>query len=43
MHSSGRFGVREADLEDVAREVFLVVDRTLPSYDPARPLKPWLF
>ena len=43
VHSLRRLGVREADLEDVAHEVFLVVHRTLPSYDPARPLKPWLF
>lgn len=38
----GRLGVREAELEDAAQEVFVVVHRRLDSYDPARPIKPWL-
>ena len=38
-----RLGVREADLEDVAHEVFLAVHRRLSTYDPSRPLRPWLF
>lgn len=38
-----RFGVVERDLEDVAHEVFVVVNRRLAEYDPARPLRPWLF
>ncbi len=38
-----RFGVAERDLEDVAHEVFVVVDRQLVNYDPSRPLRPWLF
>jgi RNA polymerase sigma-70 factor (ECF subfamily) len=38
-----RLGVREADLEDVTQEVFLRVHRALPDYDPARPIRPWLF
>jgi RNA polymerase sigma factor (sigma-70 family) len=38
-----RFGVAERDLEDLAHEVFVVVDRQLGSYDPSRPLRPWLF
>jgi len=38
-----RFGVADRDLEDVAHEVFVVVDRLLPEYDAARPLRPWLF
>ena len=38
-----RLGVREADRPDVAQEVFLVVHDILPDYDPARPLRPWLF
>lgn len=37
-----RFGVWERDLEDAAHDVFLVVHRRLPDYDPARPLRPWL-
>lgn len=37
-----RLGVREADLEDAAQEVFIVVHRRLADYDPERPLRPWL-
>lgn len=37
-----RLGVREAELEDAAQEVFLVVYRKLAEFDPRRPLKPWL-
>lgn len=43
IHTLRRLGVREAELEDVAHEVFLVVHRKWADYDPARPLKPWLF
>jgi RNA polymerase sigma-70 factor (ECF subfamily) len=38
-----RLGVRRADLEDLTHEVFAAVHRALPDYDPARPLRPWLF
>jgi RNA polymerase sigma-70 factor (ECF subfamily) len=38
-----RLGVREADLEDVAHDLFIAVQRRLPDYEPARPLRPWLF
>jgi RNA polymerase sigma-70 factor, ECF subfamily len=38
-----RLGVRPADVEDVAHEVFLVLRRTWSSYDPTRALKPYLF
>ncbi len=38
-----RLGVHERDLEDVAHEVFIAVHRRLGDYDPARPLRPWLF
>lgn len=38
-----RLGIGDADLEDVAHDVFVVVCRQLPRYDPARPIKPWLF
>lgn len=37
-----RFGVREADLEDAAQEVFIAVHRRLAEYDPARPMRAWL-
>ena len=33
----------EADAADATQEVFLAVVRQWGSYDPARPLKPWLF
>jgi RNA polymerase sigma-70 factor (ECF subfamily) len=38
-----RLGVKDADLEDAAHDVFVVVHRKLPDYDPTRPLRPWLF
>jgi RNA polymerase sigma-70 factor (ECF subfamily) len=38
-----RLGVAERDVEDVAHETFVVVSRLLDDYDPARPLRPWLF
>jgi RNA polymerase sigma-70 factor (ECF subfamily) len=38
-----RMGVREAELEDAAQEVFVVVHRRMAdTYDPARPIRPWL-
>lgn len=36
-------GVREADLEDVVQEVFLVVHRRLDTYDGISRLTTWLF
>lgn len=38
-----RLGVREADVHDVAQELFLAVYRAMPEWDRARALKPWLF
>ena len=38
-----RFGVPERDVEDVAHDTFVVVHRRLGDYDPALPLRPWLF
>src|SRR5688500_8164340 len=38
-----RLGVAPSDLEDLAHDVFLKVHKALPTYDRARPLKPWLF
>lgn len=38
-----RLGVHERDLEDVAHDVFVAVHRRLDTFDPTRPLKPWLF
>ncbi len=42
-HSLFRLGVRRPDLEDLTHEVFVAVHRALADYDPARPLRPWLF
>jgi RNA polymerase sigma-70 factor (ECF subfamily) len=38
-----RLGVRPADVEDLTHEVFIAVHGALSAYDPARPLRPWLF
>lgn len=38
-----RAGVPDRHLEDVCHDVFVVVHRELPMYDPTRPLRPWLF
>jgi RNA polymerase sigma-70 factor (ECF subfamily) len=38
-----RLGVRERDLADLAHDLFIVVFRHLADYDPARPVRPWLF
>jgi RNA polymerase sigma-70 factor (ECF subfamily) len=38
-----RLGVREADLQDVAQELFVTVHTQLPRYDRDRPIRPWLF
>lgn len=37
-----RFGVPSRDREDVAHDTFVVVHRKLSTFDPSRPLKPWL-
>jgi RNA polymerase sigma-70 factor (ECF subfamily) len=42
-NSLRRLGVREPDLDDQVNEVFLRVHRELGRYDPARPMRPWLF
>jgi RNA polymerase sigma-70 factor (ECF subfamily) len=38
-----RLGVPPSELEDMAHEVFLVLRRKWAEYDPARPLRPYLF
>lgn len=38
-----RLGVREADVNDVAQELFFAVHAALDSWDRSRPLRPWLF
>jgi RNA polymerase sigma-70 factor (ECF subfamily) len=37
-----RLGVEDRDLEDKVHDVFVIVQRRLPSFDRARPLRPWL-
>ncbi len=38
-----RLGVAERDLEDLGQQVFLRVHAQLNTFDPLRPLRPWLF
>jgi RNA polymerase sigma-70 factor (ECF subfamily) len=38
-----RFGVRDADLEDLVQEVFLKVHVRSADYDASRAIRPWLF
>ncbi len=38
-----RLGASDAVLEDLTHDVFMSVLARLPQYDPARPLRPWLF
>lgn len=38
-----RLGLSGRDIEDGVQDVFVVVHRHLGDYDPARPLRPWLF
>ena len=38
-----RMGVPARDLEDLTHDVLLEVYKRLESYDPSRPLRPWLF
>src|SRR5262245_32256419 len=38
-----RLGVRPADLEDLAHDVFVVAYRRREDRDQSRPVRPWLF
>lgn len=38
-----RMGIRASDVPDVVHDIFLVVHEKLPTFDPTRPLRPWLF
>ena len=38
-----RLGVADANREDLCHDVFVTAWRKLKDYDPARPLRPWLF
>lgn len=38
-----RLGVADRDLEDLAHDVFVAFYRGLPTFEPGRPVRPWLF
>jgi RNA polymerase sigma-70 factor (ECF subfamily) len=42
-HTLSRLGIHHEDLEDLAQDVFLKVYARLDDYDPARPMRAWLF
>lgn len=42
-HTLRRLGVASSDLEDQTHEVFVQVYHQLAAFDPARPIRPWLF
>jgi RNA polymerase sigma-70 factor, ECF subfamily len=42
-NSLRRLGVAASDLDDVVDEVFMRVHGKLDTYDPSRPIRPWLF
>ena len=43
LRSLRRLGVSDAEAEDLAHDVFVVVYRRWDDYDRARPVRPWLF
>ncbi|AKU99950.1 RNA polymerase sigma factor RpoE [Labilithrix luteola] len=43
LHSLRRLGVSDAELEDVAHDVFVSIHRHLGEFDRTRPLRPWVF
>jgi RNA polymerase sigma-70 factor (ECF subfamily) len=43
LYTLRRLGVPARDLPDVAHDVFLQIHRRRETYDPARPIRPWLF
>lgn len=42
VHDLVRQRVPARDADDLEQQSFLEIHRALPSYDPARPLKPWI-
>jgi RNA polymerase sigma-70 factor, ECF subfamily len=42
-HSLRRLGARSADLDDLTQEVFVRALKQIDRFDPARPIRPWLF
>jgi len=43
LHTLRRLGVAPGELEDVTHDCFVAIYRHWSAYDPARPLRPWLF
>ena len=43
VNSLRRLGIHEDDLEDLTHEVFMTAMRRRETYDPQRPIRPWLF
>jgi len=43
MRTLQRLGVNPADVEDLAHDVFLILRSAWHTYDPTRPLRPYLF
>ncbi len=43
VNSLRRLGVHPSDLEDLTHDVFMTALRRREAYDPARPIRPWLF
>lgn len=41
--SLARLNAAPSDVEDLAQDVFMSVHRAFESYDPDRPVRPWLF
>lgn len=39
----GRLGVHSADVDDAFQEVFVVVHRRLPDFDPDASVRPWVY
>lgn len=42
-HTLRRLGIAQRNLADVTHDVFVVVHQRAHTYDPSRPLRPWLF
>lgn len=42
-HTLRRLGIAHRNLPDVTHDVFVVVHQRAFTYDPSRPLRPWLF
>jgi RNA polymerase sigma-70 factor (ECF subfamily) len=43
VNSLRRLGVHPSDLEDLTHDVFMTALRRRETYDPRRPIRPWLF